>query len=334
MGSIRFPNLGFEVNAGNHFDVFNFSIAFYGIIIAVGMICGAMVAYADAKKSGQKVDDYVDYTIFGIIGAVIGARLYYVIAEWSYYKDNLLQIFNIRAGGLAIYGGIIGAVIVLLVFCKIKKYKMSKLLMMMDTIVLGLIVGQIIGRWGNFFNREAYGCFTDNIFAMQIPVEDAKVVKESLIVTVHGVEYVQVHPTFLYESFFNLILFAILMIFRNKKKFQGENLCRYLLGYGIIRFFIEGIRVDQLIIKGVVISQVLSAVLAVGSLAVIIVMRTRLIKQPNIVIPYEEADDNKTEVTSGEEVGENTTEDTEISSEENKIENITDNDTKKPQEQE
>ncbi len=303
MGSIRFPNLGFEVNVGNHFDVFKFSIAFYGIIIAVGMICGAMVAYTDAKKTGQKVDDYIDYTIFGVIGAIIGARLYYVIGEWSYYKDNLLQIFNIRAGGLAIYGGIIGAVIILVIFCRIKKFKMSKLLMMMDTIVLGLIVGQIIGRWGNFFNREAYGCFTDNIFAMQIPVKDATVVKDSLIVTVHGVEYVQVHPTFLYESFFNLILFVILMIFRNKKKFQGENLCRYLLGYGVIRFFIEGIRVDQLIIKGVVISQVLSAVLAIGALAVIIIMRTRLIKQPNIVIPYEEEDGgNNTEVISGEEV--------------------------------
>ncbi len=334
MGSIRFPNLGFEVEVGNHFDVFNFSIAFYGIIIAVGMVCGALIAYADAKRTGQKVDDYVDYTIFGIIGAIIGARLYYVIGEWSYYKDNLLQIFNLRAGGLAIYGGIIGAVLVLLIFCRIKKFKMNKLLMMMDTIVLGLVVGQIIGRWGNFFNREAYGCYTDNIFAMQIPVDDATVVKDSLIVTVHGAEYVQVHPTFLYESFLNLILFVILMIFRNKKKFQGENLCRYLLGYGVIRFFIEGIRVDQLIVKGVVISQVLSAVLAVAALAVIIVMRIRLRKQPDIAIPYEDLSSKAAAAVSEDEEDDETDTDNETVNDEEVEESDTENEEETPQEQE
>ena len=333
MGVIRFPNLGFEVNVGNQFDIFGFSIAFYGIIIAVGMVLGAVVAYSDAKRTGQKVDDYIDYTIFGIIGAIVGARLYYVIGEWEYYKDNLAQIFNIRAGGLAIYGAVIGAVLVLFIFCKVKKFKFNKMLMMMDTIVLGLVVGQIIGRWGNFFNREAYGCFTDNLFAMQIPVEDATVVKDSIIVTIHGEEFVQVHPTFLYESFLNLILFGILMLFRNKKKFHGENLCRYLLGYGLIRFFIEGIRVDQLIVKGVVISQVLSAVLAIGALAVMIVMRTRLLKQPNLAIPYED-EVVKTDNATGDEVGENTTEDEDIPEEVVEENQISENAEENPQNEE
>ena len=273
MGSIRFPNLGFEVNVGREFSLFGLNVAFYGVIIAVGMIAGALVAYSDARRTGQKVDDYIDYTLFGMLGAIVGARLYYVIFEWDYYGSNLKEIINVRNGGLAIYGGIIGAVLVLLIFCKIKKLKPLK---MLDTIVLGLIVGQIIGRWGNFFNREAYGGFTDCIFAMQIPVKDAAVVADELIVSIHGAEYVQVHPTFLYESFLNLILFIILMVFRNKRKFYGETLCRYLLGYGIIRFFIEGMRTDQLTFHGVAVSQVLSAVLAVGALGVIIIMRVRL----------------------------------------------------------
>lgn len=282
MGKIRFPHLGLEFSVGNSFSIFGFEIAFYGIIIALGMIVGAFVAYRDAKKSGQNVDDYVDYTLFGIIGSIIGARLYYVAFEWDYYKENLSQIINLRAGGLAIYGAIIGAVLVLIVYCKIKK---KNIFQMLDTIVLGLVVGQIIGRWGNFFNREAYGGFTDSLFAMQIPIKDATVVNSDMIVVVDGISHVQVQPTFLYESFFNLILFVILMIFRGKKKFYGENLCRYLLGYGIIRFFIEGMRTDQLLIKNVPVSQALSFVLAVGALGVMITMHVLKRKEKWLVIP-------------------------------------------------
>lgn len=268
MESIRFPNLGFEVFVNKGFTLFGLEIAIYGITMALGMIFGAIVAYNEAKRTGQKVDDYVDYTIFGIIFGIIGARLYYVAFEWDQYKDNLIQILNLRAGGLAIYGAVIGSVLCAIVFCKIKKMSFWKFA---DTAVFGLITGQIIGRWGNFFNREAYGCYTDGLFAMQIPVKDAAVVNDAITVTVNGAQYVQVHPTFLYESVLNLLLIVLLIIFRNRKKFRGETFCRYLVGYGVIRFFLEGLRVDQLQIKGVAVSQVLSAVLAVAALVFIIV---------------------------------------------------------------
>ena len=173
MGEIKFPHLGLEFNVGNSFSVFGLEIAFYGIIIALGMIIAALVCFNYVKKSGQDVNLYMDYFLFGIIGAIIGARIYYVLFEWDFYSKFPEEILNLRAGGLAIYGGIIGAVAVLLVFCKIKK---AKPLQMLDVIVIGLLIGQIIGRWGNFFNREAYGGFTDCIFAMQIPVKDAAVV--------------------------------------------------------------------------------------------------------------------------------------------------------------
>lgn len=282
MGIIRFPNLGFELLVGQSFKIFGFEIAYYGVVIAIAMLAGAAIAYYEAKRTGQSVDDYIDYTLFGIVGGVICARLYYVIFEWDSYKDNLLQIFNIRGGGLAIYGGVIGAVIAAIIFCKVKKIKFFKFA---DTAVLGLLLGQIIGRWGNFFNREAYGSYTNNIFAMQIPVGDATVVNDNNLVISNGIEFVQVHPTFLYESVLNLLLLALIIIFRDKKKFYGETLLRYFMGYGLIRFFIEGLRSDQLQFHGVAVSQVLSAVLFVAALAVIIVMRFRLKGKPAMIDP-------------------------------------------------
>lgn len=276
MGEIKFPHLGLEFNVGNSFTIFGVEIAFYGIIISLGMIIAALVCFNDVKRRGEDVNLYMDYFIFGVIGAIIGARLYYVIFEWDFYHKFPEEILNLRAGGLAIYGGIIGAVVVLLIFCKIKK---AKPLQMLDTIVIGLLIGQIIGRWGNFFNREAYGGFTDCLFAMQIPVADAAVVNSDMVVATETGFYVQVHPTFLYESFLNSVVLTLMLVFRKTLKFEGENLCRYLLGYGVIRFFIEGMRTDQLQVKGVAVSQVLSAVLAVGALATIVVVRVMMWKK-------------------------------------------------------
>lgn len=280
--TIRFPHLGLTLNPGKSFTVFGIEIAYYGVIIALGMLAGALVAYREAKKTGQKVDDYIDFTLYTLIAAIIGARIYYVIFEWDYYSAHPLEIFNLRAGGLAIYGGVLASVLTLFIFTKVKKLKFW---LMADTAVQGLIIGQIIGRWGNFFNREAFGGYTDSLFAMQLPVSEAKGITQELIehlVTIDGVSYVQVHPTFLYEGTWNLLLFIGICLYKRHKKFDGEIFAIYLMGYGVGRFIIEGLRTDQLVIKalgGIAASQVLSIILIILAAAFVIYNRVQLKKR-------------------------------------------------------
>lgn len=276
---IRFPNLGFEINVGKNISIFGFTIAYYGIIIALGMFAGALIAYREAKKTGQNVDDYVDFTCYTLIAAILGARIYYVIFMWDYYKNNLSQVFNIRGGGLAIYGGIIASVLTLFIFTKVKK---KSFWLMADTACQGLVIGQIIGRWGNFFNREAFGGYTNGLFAMQLPVAEANGVTQDLISEAHliihnGVEYIQVHPTFLYEGMWNLMVFLLLNLFKRHKKLDGEVFMLYLFGYGLGRMIIEGLRTDQLLLwnTGMAVSQVLSGLLVVFSIAFVIINRFR-----------------------------------------------------------
>lgn len=278
--TIRFPNLGLELHPGKAITIFGFDIAYYGIIIACGMLIGALIAYSEARRTRQNVDDYIDFTTYTLIAAIIGARLYYVIFEWDYYSHNLLEIFNIRNGGLAIYGGIIASVITLIVFTRVKKLNFW---LMADTACLGLVAGQIIGRWGNFFNREAFGGYTDNLFAMQLPVSVSNGVTAELLekaVTINGDLFIQVHPTFLYEGCWNLCIFILLMLYRTHKKFDGEVFALYVAGYGIGRALIEGLRTDQLIIKalGLPVSQLLSILLVIASIAFIAYNRIQLKK--------------------------------------------------------
>lgn len=264
--SVRFPHLGLEIeHMVKGFDIFGFHIAFYGVIIGIGMIAGILVALWEAKRTKQNTDNYVDLAIYGILSAIVGCRIYFVAFEWDYYKDHLLEIFNLRKGGLAIYGGIIGAVICVLIYSKVKKLSMWKLC---DTACLGLVVGQIIGRWANFVNMEAFGGYTDNIFAMQVNVKEAYYTTPELLqqlVTVDGVSYMQVHPTFLYESLWNVGVLILLLLYRKHKKFEGEVFCLYIAGYALGRFWIEGLRTDQLLLPGIglPVSQVLSAVIVV-----------------------------------------------------------------------
>ncbi|MBQ3512681.1 MAG: prolipoprotein diacylglyceryl transferase [Lachnospiraceae bacterium] len=283
---IRFPNLGwiFE-NVPDGFTIFGIEIKLYGLIISLGFLLGYLSAHYEAKRTKQDTELYLDYVTYMVIPAIIGARLYYVIFAFDKYKDNLWEIFNIRGGGLAIYGGIIACVITLIVLAKKRKQNMF---LMSDTCAMGLLIGQILGRWGNFFNREAYGGYTDSLFAMAIPVQDAQVVNEELLshlVYFDGIPYIQVHPTFLYESLWNLGLLILIFFYRKHKKFHGEITAIYFLGYGIGRFWIESLRQDQLIlatINGVAIpvSQLLAAIMVVVSVVFIIYGRKKKRIQP------------------------------------------------------
>lgn len=278
--SIRFPHLGIYLpNVGKTISVLGFDIAYYGITIAIAMIVGISIALHEAKRTGQNQDTYLDLLMLTMLTSVLGARIYYVIFSWDNYKDNLGEILNIRNGGLAIYGGIIAGVITVFIYSKIKK---MKFLQIADTVCMGLAAGQIIGRWGNFFNREAFGEYTNNLLAMQLPVS---AVRENEItsamwnhvVTIGGVEYIQVHPTFLYEGLWNFMVLLFLFWFRKRKKFEGELFFCYLAGYGVGRFWIESLRTDQLLLPGihVPVSQMLSAVLVIVSLSVIICKRRK-----------------------------------------------------------
>ena len=278
--SIRFPHLGIYLpNVGKTISVFGFDIAYYGITIAIAMIVGISIALHEAKRTGQNQDTYLDLLMLTMLTSVVGARIYYGIFSWSNYKDNLGEILNIRNGGLAIYGGIIAGVITVFVYSKITK---MKFLQIADTVCMGLAAGQIIGRWGNLFTREAFGEYTNNLLAMQLPVSAVR--KNEItsamwnhVVTIGGVEYIQVHPTFLYEGLWNFMVLLFLFWFRKRKKFEGELFFCYLAGYGVGRFWIESLRTDQLLLPGihVPVSQMLSAVLVIVSLSVIICKRRK-----------------------------------------------------------
>lgn len=269
--SINFPHLGIYLeHVGKTVQILGIDIAYYGIVIALSMILGVWLALAEAKRTGQNEDFYLNMLMIAILVGIVGARAYYVFFSWENYRDNLWEIFNTRNGGLAIYGGILFGVSAACVYSRKKKVPLGQ---MTDTACLGLLLGQILGRWGNFFNREAFGGYTDNLLAMQLPVDAVR--KNEItaqmwenVQNIQGVDYIQAHPTFLYESLWNALVLAFLLWYRRRKKFSGEVFCFYLIGYGIGRFWIESLRTDQLkfSVGGVCfpVSQALSLLLALG----------------------------------------------------------------------
>ncbi len=298
MYEIRFPNLGIVLkNVADGFFIGSFEIRFYGMVIALGFILGYVLIAKEAKRTGQDSELYLDYMLWLVIPAILGARIYYVlfslgdyIKEGQSVKDTILGMLNIRGGGLAIYGGVIAGIITLLIFAK--KRKVSTMLML-DTCAMGLLVGQILGRWGNFFNREAFGGYTDSLLAMAIPVEwfgsknyllstvnNGVITQEMIdhVVTIEGMEFIQVHPTFLYESLWNLGVLLVIFLYRRYKKFDGEMFAMYIWGYGLGRVWIEGLRTDSLMIPGINfrVSQLLAAFCVVGASIFIIYKRMKL----------------------------------------------------------
>ncbi len=275
---IAFPNLGIYLhNVPQAFYIGSFRVALYGCMIALGMLCGILMATHIAKKTKQSPDTYWDISIWLIIFSLVGARIYYVIFFWDAYKDDLLQIFNVRAGGLAIYGGVLGGILTAYIYCVIKKLYLPEIL---DTAVFGLLVGQIIGRWGNFFNREVFGGYTDGLLAMRLPVaavRERDITAELASKMAEGVNYIQVHPTFLYEGLWNFGVLLFLLAFLKHRRFKGEMFLLYLAGYGIGRAWIEAIRTDQLYITGtsIPVNLVMGVFMAAASITAIVIIRLR-----------------------------------------------------------
>ena len=276
---IAFPNLGiYLTNVPKTIMIGNFGIAIYGVVIALGMLLGLTLSSKIAEKTGQDPDTIWDLGPALLFFSVLGARIYYVIFMWDYYKDDPIQILNLRGGGLAIYGGIIAGVLTLYIYCRIKKQKFPLIL---DYVMYGLLVGQILGRWGNFFNREVFGEYTNNLLAMRIPVSMVRERDISASIAAHmteGTNYIQVHPTFLYEGLWNLAILVFLLLYLEHKKFDGEIALLYFAGYGIGRALIESIRTDQLYITGtsIPVSMVLGLAMAGAAICAELIIRFRI----------------------------------------------------------
>ena len=283
--NISFPNLGIYLeHVGKNVSVFGFEIAYYGIIIGCAILIGFMIATSEAKRTRQNPDDYLDMGIIGVIAGIVGARAFYVIFSWDMYKNDFLDIFNLREGGLAIYGGVIGAVIAVFVLARVKRLSPFQIL---DTVALAILNGQMLGRWGNFFNREAFGEYTDSLFAMRLPLDavragDVTDLMREHIERIDGVSYIQVHPTFLYESVWCCVLLILLALYRKHKKYEGELFLLYIFGYGLGRVWIEGLRTDQLLIPGIgfPVSQAIAGCVVVFAGAALIYLRKNHKRMP------------------------------------------------------
>ncbi len=268
-GSISFPGLGIEgINPPRTlpFSVFGKEIYLYGLVIAIGFLLAILYARFRVKEFGTTFDLVTDAILFAVPTAIICARIYYVAFRWEYYKDNPISALYIWQGGIAIYGGVIGAILGLVLFSKVKKQKLSPYL---DIMALGLLIGQLIGRWGNFFNREAYGAEIFNSFFLRMGIEEAD----------GAVRYW--HPTFLYESLWNLVGFVLLHFLSKKRKYDGQTFLQYLAWYGLGRVWIEGLRTDSLYIGStdIRVSQLLAGLSFVAAVGVMLYIR--LYKNPD-----------------------------------------------------
>ncbi len=285
---VSFPNMNIHINVSNvAFRIFNMPIYWYGIIIAFAFLVCVLWAMKDSKKFDLVPDTVIDLMLFAVPAAIICARLYYVIFTWEDFSSDLSQIFNTRNGGLAIYGGVIGGVIVAYFVAKHKKISTFKFF---DFAIPYVALGQAIGRWGNFFNQEAFGTNTSLPWGMTSPVTKAYLTNHAKeILDLNGIIVnpdLPVHPTFLYESILDFAVFAFLLWMRKKKKFDGEVFCLYFLTYSLGRAFIEGLRTDSLMIGSFRASQLLSVLLVIA-FAVFIVYKRIKIKNESLEQPYE-----------------------------------------------
>ena len=280
MPQAYFVNLGIEIqNLPRVFvSVFGVNIYWYAIMVSLAFAAGLTYAYFEAKKIGQDPNFYIDMFLPVFIGSIVGARLYFVVFNWSLYAHNPLSALNMRSGGLAIYGGVLGGTLAAYLFTKARK---ASFRVLADVTTPGLLLGQAIGRWGNFFNREAFGGYTDSLFAlryraMDVPSIPAAVYEQMIIV--NGVDYIQVQPMFLYEFMANMVLFTLLCLYKRRKAFDGEIALFYFLGYGVIRSITESFRTDQITFMdtSIPVSQVLAVFMILMSVVLIVWGRVRV----------------------------------------------------------
>lgn len=268
MYHVSFPGLGIELDINRTaFSIGSFHVYWYGILIATGLLLAVLYAYFNARRYDVDMNKLVDCIIVGIVTSIIGARLFYVIFRWDYFAEDFSRVFDIRDGGIAIYGAIIGALAGGLTVAKIKKMKFLPIL---DLTMTGFLIGQALGRWGNFFNQEAFGYETGSLFRMM---------SEN---TVIDGQQVAVHPCFLYESVWCALGFVFLFLFNRKfQKYHGQILYLYLVWYGFERMIVEGLRTDSLYLPfpifgmDVRISQLISAVMVVTGAALLILNRKK-----------------------------------------------------------
>lgn len=299
---IQFPKLGWEFHIDpTAFTIGGIEVKWYGIIIAIGLALAVLYCFPRMKRFGIDPDRAVDAVLGGVIGGIIGARLYYVLAKWSdfkkdNFKDTFLAMINTRTGGLAIYGGIIGALIVGLIICKIRKIK---ILPMLDIAGIGFFIGQGVGRWGNFVNQEAFGTNTDFFLGMtggriQHVISDSMQMGGDMYS--NGLEMIwekPVHPCFLYESVWCLLGFALLAFMSKRRKYDGQLFLMYLAWYGAERAVVEGLRTDSLMAGSIRISQALSIILFIASVILQIVLAFKVRRDPESFVLYASTEESR-----------------------------------------
>lgn len=260
INTISFPNLGISFDISRvAFSIFGIDVFWYGILIALGLGLAFVYAWFEAPKAGLKRDDLLNMLIIALPVAVICARLYYVIFSFDIYRGDWLSVFDIRSGGIAIYGAVIGAALAVVIYCRVKKISIG---ITLDILAIGLLIGQAVGRWGNFVNGEAFGSVTSLPWAMSI--ENAS-----------GQVAAMVHPTFLYESLWNAAGIGVLLFYKKIKIWNGELFCAYAVWYGLGRVWIEGLRTDSLYFGPLRVSQIVALLSIIIGLAIIIIVRLK-----------------------------------------------------------
>ncbi len=299
MNGIHFPGLGIHFwNVLDGFTIFGIEIKLYAVVIALGFVLALLVASREARLSRQNEETYLDFFLWLIIPAIVGARIYYVIFSWDEYYEKgkgfwktFVDIINIREGGLAIYGGLIVGTFVAFVFNKKKKLSLP---LMGDTVCMGVLIGQMLGRWGNFFNREVFGDYTKSFIRMAIPVDyfanegslnrylDEGIITNKMLMNPEIVgkrtACITVYPAFLLEGLWCLAVLILILLYRRHKKFDGELSLIYIMGYGLGRFLIEGIRTDSLMLGNIKVSQLVALICFFGAMGLMVYNHVRILR--------------------------------------------------------